>query len=243
MLHGVNDLIGFHLAAVGGEAIGVLSDLLFDERSSETRYLLIDPDSWLPSARFLVAPVALGEPDLAERRLVTRLSRGELESAPQIRRPTAPRPEEEARLHDHFRWPPYWSSAAAGLGPYWGGAPGAEDAAAGDETARELRLARNVIGFGIEAEDGAIGSVDDLILDLATWTFRYLVIDTGSWLPDKRVLVSPQWLARIDWPERHVLLDLPKERIRSSPAYDRSAALDRRFEEMLHRHVDRAPYW
>lgn len=245
MLQSLNDLFGFRLHARDGEPVGVATDLLFDERVSIARYLLIEPEWWLPGGALLIAPEALEPPDAAGRRLATRLSRAALEESPQPEAPDAPRWHEEVRLHEHFRWRPYWSGGLTrGLVPYWGAAGGtADDDAEAVDGANPLRSARHVEGFEIAASDGHVGRIEDLIVDLASWTLRYLVVDTSSWLPGRRVLVSPQWLSTIDWVRRTVALDLPVERIETSPPYDRSAALDRRFEAMLHEHVARPGYW
>ena len=249
MLQSVNDLFGFRLYARDDAPVGVVTDLLFDEGSSLTRYLVIEPEWWLPGGALLLAPEALERAEAADLRLGTRLSREALEASPQPATPERPERHEEHRLHEHFRWRPYWTGAfTSELVPYWGAAgaaglgPAAGDHRSADEDER-LRSAREVEGFEIAATDGQIGRIEDLVVDLATWTLRYLVVDTSSWLPGKRVLVSPQWLRAIDWTGRTVALDLPVERIELSPPYDRSAALDRRFEAMLHEHVARPGYW
>jgi len=48
----------------------------------------------------------------------------------------------------------------------------------------------------IAATDGELGSVHDLYFDDLSWTVRYLVVDTGDWLPDRWALVSPTSVRR-----------------------------------------------
>ena len=43
----------------------------------------------------------------------------------------------------------------------------------------------------IGATDGDIGTVEDVYFDDLSWTVRYLVVDTGTWLSDRKVLLSP----------------------------------------------------
>ncbi len=43
----------------------------------------------------------------------------------------------------------------------------------------------------IAATDGNLGSVVDVCVDERSWTVRYLVVDAGSWFPDRWVLISP----------------------------------------------------
>ena len=50
----------------------------------------------------------------------------------------------------------------------------------------------------IAAMDGELGSVRDLYFDDRSWTVRYLVVDTGSWRPDRWVLVSTKSVRRSD---------------------------------------------
>ncbi len=53
-----------------------------------------------------------------------------------------------------------------------------------------LRSVSDLHGREIRATDGEIGSVDRFLFDDETWTVRYLVVDTGNWLPGSQVLIS-----------------------------------------------------
>jgi len=48
-----------------------------------------------------------------------------------------------------------------------------------------LKPASGFKGLTIAATDGDIGSVNDLYFDDLSWTIRYLVVDTGTWLPGR----------------------------------------------------------
>src|SRR5580698_4198641 len=54
-----------------------------------------------------------------------------------------------------------------------------------------LRSMQELEGFAIHATDGAIGHVSDFYFDDHTWVVRYLVVQTGSWLLSRKVLISP----------------------------------------------------
>jgi sporulation protein YlmC with PRC-barrel domain len=71
-----------------------------------------------------------------------------------------------------------------------------------------LQTATVLMGYAIEAEDGEIGHVKDLLVDDRVWAIRYLVVDTGKWWGGKTVLVSPEWLARVTWDESKTLFCL-----------------------------------
>ncbi len=83
--------------------------------------------------------------------------------------------------------------------------------------AANLRSSVEVIGCGIEALDGAIGSVADLVVDDETWEITDVLVDSRQWLPGKLLLISPELIERIDWPEKKVHLRLAREDILQAP--------------------------
>jgi len=80
-----------------------------------------------------------------------------------------------------------------------------------------LRSSVAIIGCGIEALDGAIGSVADLVVDDETWEITDVLVDSRQWLPGKLLLISPELIERIDWPEKKVHLRLAREDILQAP--------------------------
>ena len=53
-----------------------------------------------------------------------------------------------------------------------------------------IRSMEHMKKFEIVATDGRIGAVDDFYFDDERWAIRYVVVDTGRWLPGRRVLIS-----------------------------------------------------
>jgi hypothetical protein len=76
-----------------------------------------------------------------------------------------------------------------------------------------------------------------------SWLIRYLAIDTRYWLPGRTVLVSPQWIAAIDWAQAKVHVNLSREGIKQSPEYDSSKLISREYETQLYRHHGQTGYW
>ncbi len=60
-------------------------------------------------------------------------------------------------------------------------------------------------GYRLDSLDGEIGSVRDVYFDCHEWTVRYLIVNTGSWLLGKEVLISPHALGRIEVAEESQL--------------------------------------
>src|SRR5690606_2030668 len=53
-----------------------------------------------------------------------------------------------------------------------------------------LRKAESLYNFELRARDGVIGKVKDFYFDDGYWAVRYLVVETGSWLDSRRVLIA-----------------------------------------------------
>lgn len=106
-----------------------------------------------------------------------------------------------------------------------------------------LRSSHAVIGHHIEATDGNIGHVEDLIFDDHTWTIRYLIVDTSSWWGGQRVLVAMRWIDNVSWAEAKISVDLTRQAVKDAPLYDPAAPLARQQEQHIHAHYDRPGYW
>ena len=84
-----------------------------------------------------------------------------------------------------------------------------------------LRSAEIVASCSVAARDGAIGHVDDFVVDGERWTITGLVVATSLWSGGKRVVVPPQAVERIDWPYHVVHLGLARDAVRRLPSLER----------------------
>jgi hypothetical protein len=57
------------------------------------------------------------------------------------------------------------------------------------------------------------------------------------------VLISPAWIKRLSWTDSKVYVGLSREAIRSAPEYSESMPVTREYEDRLHAHYGRPPYW
>lgn len=104
-----------------------------------------------------------------------------------------------------------------------------------------LTAASKMKGLAIAAADGNIGSLHDLYFDDLTWTVRYLVVDTGAWLPGRQVLISP--LSVRGPVTGQIAVDLTQEQVRNSPPVEADKPVDRQQEEALARYYNQHYYW
>jgi sporulation protein YlmC with PRC-barrel domain len=98
-------------------------------------------------------------------------------------------------------------------------------------------------GHTIKARDGEIGEVEDFYFDDDRWTIRYLVVDTGKWLPGRQVLISPISLGRADRSNRRIQVDLTMKQIEDSPGIETDRPVSRQYETSYHDYYGYPYYW
>lgn len=96
----------------------------------------------------------------------------------------------------------------------------------------------------LAARDGQIGRLKDFYFDDQTWTLRYLVADTGDWLPRRRVLLSPFAVRSLETePNKVVAVDLTKKQIEESPSIDEHKPISRQYEAQYAQYFGWPNYW
>ena len=239
----------WHASAINGYAIedddgdiDTVSDFLFDDASWQVRWLVVDTGNWLSGRKVLLPPSVLGRLYAKDRVFAVKLTMQQVKDSPEIDTDRPVSRQMEGNVYDYYGWTPYW-----GTGFYMGGfgyAPAAmagppsgarrrEEEIADAQRGRDdphLRSIEAVTGYHIHARDGEIGHVEDFLVEDADWSIRYLV-DTKNWWPGKKVLVSPYSASDIDWTNQLVNLNVDRQRVKDSPAYDASTMVDHAFDE------------
>jgi hypothetical protein len=106
-----------------------------------------------------------------------------------------------------------------------------------------LRSTWDLVGSKIDAVDGSIGSVHDLLFDDTAFAVRYLHVDTGGWLPGRQVLISPEAVDQAELGEEAVPVDLTKEQVKDSPGIATDKPVSRQHEQALADYYGWVPYW
>lgn len=106
-----------------------------------------------------------------------------------------------------------------------------------------LQKVSRLRGATVQALDGDLGSVDDFYFDDERWALRYAIVDTGKWLPGRRVVLSIMSLKSADWEGRRLPVSLNREQIRGSPDVLQHPALSRALEAELLSYYGFPYYW
>lgn len=239
------DIIGMTLEATDGQ-FGRCKDFLFDDRHWTVRYLVADTGKWLPGRQVLVSPISIDPKLSTTKRFYVDLPKSKLEAGPRLEEHAPVGRQYELRYAQHFGYGYYWSGAST-----WGTAlvPRAlvnvelpQPKQNESEGNPHLRSAKEVSGYEIQALDGPLGKLDSYILEREAWKIRYLVIETGTWLSGRKVLISPDWVRTVEWDRQQVGVDMKQASIKNSPELD-PAMLNRECENIMYDYYGRPRYW
>jgi hypothetical protein len=106
-----------------------------------------------------------------------------------------------------------------------------------------LTKVKTLTGYKLHSRDGEIGKVKEFLFDDQHWAIRYLVADTGSWLMDRQVLISPYALTAVNTEEQHITVDLTKKQIENSPPLGSDKPVSQQFETDYYGFYGWPTYW
>ncbi len=101
----------------------------------------------------------------------------------------------------------------------------------------------NLNGFTIGGTDGEIGQVKEFYFDDETWIIRYLIVETGSWLFSRKVLLSPQVVIKTDWEQKLFSVNFTMDQIKNSPLIDTDKPISRQHEKDLYAYYPWGGYY
>ena len=165
MLWNASALRGFVTEATDGQ-IGTVSDMLFDDQNWQLRWLVVHTGPRLLGRKILLPLSALGKPNRDTHCFEIKLTKQQVKDSPDATIDLPVSRQLEARVYNHYDWNPYWQSgfsAAANIVAMPVYMP--EINALQEDGDPHLRSAMAMIGYHMEAQDGAIGHAEDFIID------------------------------------------------------------------------------
>lgn len=106
-----------------------------------------------------------------------------------------------------------------------------------------FRSIKQLYGYKLGALDGEIGHAKGFYFDDKAWVIRYLVADTGSWMPGRTVLISPYALGPI-YPNGKLLqVKLTCAKVENSPSIETQLPVARQHERDFYRYYNWPVYW
>jgi len=262
MLRNTKDLDRYVIRATDGE-IGHVKDFYFDDDAWAIRYLVVDAGGWLPDRKVLISPISVEHPNWANGKLSVSITKEQVRHSPDVETDKPVSQQNEVEYMGYFGYPYYWAG-----GGMWGGgfypyamAPGyagfradrkdrerEEDGLTDAERRRHrnddphLRSCKAVTGYHLHATDGDIGHVSGFLIDDETWAIRYVLADTSNWWLGHQVLIAPEWITGVQWPDATVSVDLSRASVKGAPSYDPDKDWGRERDVSLYRHYGRTDH-
>jgi hypothetical protein len=257
MLRNLKNMEGYSIDASDG-LIGQVRDFYFDDETWVIRYLVVETDAWYSNKRVLISPMSLGRPDSSHRTLRANITQSQVRGSPDIDTDKPVSRQHEMGYLGYYGYGNYWGGS--GL---WGGAlypdmlqggleaePVARRSVGTSAYARRhpkpdphLRSCNAVMRYYVHATDGDIGHVQGILVDERTWAIHYMVVNTSNWWLGHQVLIAPEWIDDIDWPESKLVVALTRRSVKDAPVYDPKVPFTREREEILHGYYGHPGYW
>jgi hypothetical protein len=187
----------------------------------------------------LIHPSAIGQPDIERLRLTVHLTRAQIKASPEISFDLPISEQTEKGIYGYYGWDPEWVGGGCFTGYPAGEAqvlarPGSEYSTDLGEGDPNLRSMAAVNGYHVEARGGAIGHIENFIMDDVSWDVRHRIVDTKNWWFGQHVPISPFAVRHINWMAQNVLLDVSRDRVKNSPPWKPLDLIDRSYQERLH---------
>jgi hypothetical protein len=106
-----------------------------------------------------------------------------------------------------------------------------------------LRDINDLGGYAVLATDGEVGYVTEFYFDDEKWVIRYLVVECGSWLSRRKVLITPISIGKPDWGGRILPVSITRAQVRDSPDIDTDKPVSRQHEMDYLGHYGYPAYW
>jgi len=254
MLRSVEDLKSCRVICLDGH-FGEVKHIYFDDETWGIRFIVIEATGWNDWQEVWVSPLSIGGVDFEAGVVTFNLTKRQMKESPPIDTGRPVSRLQETKLFNYYGCKPYWAARAT---PTHMSRFASEDSRLVLESLRlrptlhvkgsreniHLLSGRQVGSFSVSTTDGIIGHVADVVFDDEAWVVRYMTVDTRDWWNSPReVLVSTDWVERVDSDCSTVLTSLTRDAVEHCPAYVDAIPLSRMYETQLHNFYGREAYW
>ncbi|MBD3167921.1 MAG: hypothetical protein GF307_00465 [candidate division Zixibacteria bacterium] len=107
-----------------------------------------------------------------------------------------------------------------------------------------LSSLRKIMDTKIIAEGREAGQAMDVLFDPVEWAVRYIIVDMGNWMKDKKVLIPMSLLMNnVDWSSKSFKLEIAKAKIEDMPSLESVDLISGEHEDEVHKYFGVPPYW
>lgn len=227
MLHSLNNIDNYKLFASDGQ-MGFCKDFLFNDEQWSLHYLLADTHKWVPGGKkMLIHTNAISSIDASSKSIHLNISKRELKDSPSLLSNDAISRAYEKTYMCYFDYATYHVGPIP-LDTWFVGVhpERVKLVSAPDEPASEknhVHSAHFVEDYDLDVAHKKHGKIVDFVFEDASWEIVFLAVELSSWLGhSKPVLLAPNELETINWARQQVHVELPVEKLRTSPTFESS---------------------
>lgn len=106
-----------------------------------------------------------------------------------------------------------------------------------------LDKGKSLLEYRLSSMNEEIGRIKEFCFDDRHWAIRYLVADTGPWLPGRQVLISPYALKAVSRERHRIALGVTKRQIEDAPWLAPDQPVSPQFEDAYYAFHGWPVYW
>jgi uncharacterized protein YrrD len=106
-----------------------------------------------------------------------------------------------------------------------------------------LRKLSDLKGYSFQAKNDEMGRLKQVYFDDQLWKVRYLIVQTGSWLLGKEVLLVPAVITGIDDNSKAIQVNLSRKQIKNAPSVDSEQPVSEHYQQQYYSYYEWEPYW
>lgn len=106
-----------------------------------------------------------------------------------------------------------------------------------------LHTLSELVGYSVHSTDGEVGNVKNFFFDDITWEIRYLVVDVGSWLERRDVVLAISTVEQPNRKKKSFNVRLTKEQVQNSPDVDTEKPVSRQQEIAMEEYFGKLAAW
>jgi hypothetical protein len=157
--------------------------------------------SWL-ARRLVIVPAAVAKPDWTKKVVSAHLTKDQLLESPDVDSQKPVSRQQQLALNEHFGWSENvfdWFIPSALV-------PARREFPVHSHDDPHLRGALDLTGYRVFAADGYLGTLEDFVLEQASWHINYLIVKVGGWVYGHEQLISNLCVEAISWAHHRVSL-------------------------------------